>query len=72
MVQIMNTVTIMWDDEACVWTAECDSLGIALESESHDKLIQKVLDVAPEMASLRGIECSSIVFNTIERQVMLV
>ena len=30
----MHIVNIMWDYEAKVWMAMCDSLGIAMESES--------------------------------------
>ena len=34
----MNIVNITWDEEANVWIAICDSLGIVLESDSYDAL----------------------------------
>ncbi len=64
----MNIVNIMWDDEAKVWIAICDGLGIALESESYDKLIQRVINAAPEMAELNHADCSELVFFTQNRQ----
>ncbi len=64
----MNIVNIMWDDEAEVWVAICESLGIILESESYDTLIKRVIDAAPEMAELKHTDCKSLVFSTLNRQ----
>ena len=64
----MNLVSILWDEEAGVWVATCDTLGIVLESESYDELIKRVIAVAPEMAKANNIECSSLVFSTLNRQ----
>ena len=36
-------VNIHWDEEAEVWVAVCDTLGIVLESGSYDALIEKYL-----------------------------
>ena len=65
---IMNIVNLMWDTEADVWVAICDSLGIALEAESYDDLIRRVIDVAPEMAKLNNVPCSQLIFSTLNRQ----
>ena len=48
-------VKIHWDDEAEVWVAICDKLGIALESGSYDALIEKVRVAISEMVELNGI-----------------
>ena len=42
-------VDINWDDEAGVWTAVCDEIPLALESNSYDGLIERVKVVAQEM-----------------------
>ncbi len=64
----MNIVNILWDNEANVWIATCDVLGIVLESESYDELIKRVIEAAPEMAELKKVDCSSLVFSTLNRQ----
>ena len=68
MRRIINVVVIDWDNEASVWTAQCDGLGIALESESYDELIKKVIMAAPEMAALNNVACTSLLFKTSNRQ----
>ena len=69
---IMNIcVNIIWDNEASVYVATCDSIGLALESESYDKLIQRVRDAVPELLELNNIhDCTSISFLTGERRVV--
>ena len=42
-------VDIRWDAEARTWYAVCDSIPLALESESFDALIERVRIVAPEI-----------------------
>ena len=62
-------VKIHWDDEAEVWVAICDELGIALESGSYDALIEKVRVAIPEMVELNGISTiKSIEVSTNKRQ----
>lgn len=62
-------VKIHWDDEAEVWVAICDELGIALESGSYDALIEKVRVAIPEMVELNGISnIKSIEVSTNKRQ----
>ena len=50
-----HLVIIGWDSEGSVWYAVCDSIPLALESESLDKLILKVKVAAPEMLALNNI-----------------
>ena len=64
----MNIVNILWDDEAKVYIAICDTLGISLEAENYDELLQKVIKAAPEMAELKSVECSDLMFCTVTRQ----
>ena len=62
-------VKIHWDDEAEVWVAICDELGIALESGSYDALIEKVRVAILEMVELNGISnIKSIEVSTNKRQ----
>ena len=51
---IEYVVLLTWDDEASVWVAENDDIPIALESDSLDKLIQRVKTAAPELLELNG------------------
>ncbi|MCR5205293.1 MAG: DUF1902 domain-containing protein [Lachnospiraceae bacterium] len=64
-------VIVMWDAEAVVWTAICDDLGLALESESYDKLIDRVIGAALEMARIKDIGCSSITISTCDMRYLL-
>jgi len=45
-------INFAWDDEACVWTAVCDELPLALEHGSFDALVEKVKVVAAEIHEL--------------------
>ena len=64
----MNIVNVIWDDEAKVYVAICESLGIVLESESFDTLFARVIEAAPEMAAAKNVECSQLVFSMLSRQ----
>lgn len=44
------------DDEANVWIAQNSDIGLFLESESLETLIQRVRIAAPEMAAENGID----------------
>ena len=48
-------IEVSWDDEARVWCGVCDSIPLALESNSIDVLIMRVKIAAPEILSLNGI-----------------
>ena len=64
-------VNIKWDDEASVYIAICDEIGLALESESYDDLVQRVRDAVPELLELNNIHgCQSMSFLTEKRQVI--
>jgi len=45
-------VNIIWDSEAHVWIAVADDIPLALESESFDRLIERVKVAAPEILEL--------------------
>ncbi len=62
------TVKITRDDEASVWIAYCEGSGFILESESYDRLIERVKIALPDFLP----SCTSIRFLTEERRVMCV
>ena len=49
-----HIVDIHWDDEVSVWYAVCDSIPLVLESDSFDKLVERVKLAAPELLELNG------------------
>lgn len=48
-------VRVHWDEDAEVWVAICDELGISLESGSYDALLEKIKVTVPEMIEANGI-----------------
>ena len=50
------TVTMKWDSEAMVWYAVCDDIPMALESDSFDKLVERVKIATPEILELNNKE----------------
>ena len=47
------TVKLIWDNETCLWSTEADDvLRLVLESNSFDKLVERVRLAAPEMLEL--------------------
>lgn len=60
-------IDMFWDDEAKVWCATNDDICIALESESYDKLVERVLLAVPEMAELNNIKMSGLCFKSERR-----
>ncbi len=50
------TIQLFWDDEAEVWIATNDEIPLALESDSPDKLVERVKLVAPEIIALNNLE----------------
>ncbi len=65
----MIPIELFWDDEASVWVAVGEQIGLALESESYDALIQRVKIAAPEMAELNNVLCLGLIFETKDRQI---
>ncbi len=66
-------VLIHWDEDASVWVAICDELGISLESGSYDALIEKIKITVPEMIELNGLsKLKSIELTTSPRQMAYV
>ncbi|GHV18783.1 hypothetical protein FACS18949_06090 [Clostridia bacterium] len=47
-------VDFAWDENAGVWTAICNEIPLALESNSFDALIEKVKICASEIGSLNA------------------
>ena len=50
------TVQLFRDDEAEVWIAINDEIPLALESDSLDKLIERVKLAAPEIIEMNNLE----------------
>ena len=50
------TIQLSWDDEAEVWLAINDEIPLALESDSLDKLIERVKFAAPEIIEMNNLE----------------
>lgn len=48
-------VRIIWDEEAKVYVAVGDKIGLVLESESYDRLLERIRIAAPEMMELNHI-----------------
>ena len=53
-------VNMRWDGEARVWYAVCDSIPLALESDSFDALIERVKEAAPEILMENGEDATAI------------
>lgn len=49
-------VEIFRDPEARQWVAVCDAIPLATEADSVDALIERVWLIAPEVATLNGLE----------------
>ena len=63
-------IDVKWDREASVYYAVCDEIGLGLESDSYDSLIQRVRDTVPELLELNNIQgCTAMCFRTEERRV---
>ena len=62
-------VNFFWDDEAEVWIATSDDVpGLVLESESFDKLVERVRTAIPELLELNGLPKTAIVDYHTERK----
>ena len=46
------TVKTAWEDEASVWTAICDEIPIATESDTYEGLLERVKLIAPEIVEM--------------------
>ncbi len=62
-------VNIHWDEQAEVWVAIGDELGIALESGSYDALLEKLKVTIPEMIELNGFTDVKVCLSTLDRQI---
>lgn len=48
-------ISIVWDEEASVWIATNEKLGLAMESNSFDLLIERVKNAVPELIELNHL-----------------
>jgi hypothetical protein len=44
-----------WDDEAGVWWCSNDELPLTTEARSFERLVARVLEIAPEIAAENGL-----------------
>ncbi len=65
----MIKVKIYWDDEAKVWIAINMEIGLTIESDSYDILVEKVQLAAPEMALENKVEYTRIVIEKVEGKI---
>ena len=63
-------INISWDKEACVWIAECEKLGLVLESGSYDALLERVKIAIPELIELNHITERTYVISTKQQEVV--
>ena len=49
MVKRTYRVTAVWDDEAGVYVAESDIIGLHIETSSIDEFEEIMMDIAPEL-----------------------
>ena len=63
-------INISWDKEACVWIAECEKLGLVLESGSYDALLERVKIAIPELIELNHITERTFVITTKQQEVV--
>ena len=71
-VHMTYNVDIHWDDEANVWYATSeDIIGLTLESENLDLLVERVKTAAPELLELNNqAPATRINCRTHERQLV--
>ncbi len=63
-------VNIEWDNDVKVWIATCDSIGLVLESDSYDVLIDRIKLAVPELIELNGLATvSEVTLSTKNRQI---
>jgi hypothetical protein len=49
-------ITVEYDDEARVWVAQNDTLGLATEAETMEVLTYKLQEMIPELVELNNID----------------
>jgi hypothetical protein len=50
-----NTFVVEVSVSDGIWTAECDPLGLVTEAESYYALLERVWQIAPELAELNNL-----------------
>ena len=54
MKHMIIIVRAEWDDEAKVWVATSDDIGLATEAETLEALRPKVIDMVTDLLALEG------------------
>ena len=63
-------IEFTWDEEAKVWVAECEQIGLVLESDSYDSLLKKIELALPEQLALNGFDPDQVfTVHTADRQI---
>jgi hypothetical protein len=44
-----------WDDEAGVYVAQCDELGLVTEASTNEALVEKLEDLVPQLVALNRV-----------------
>ncbi|MDO4938744.1 MAG: DUF1902 domain-containing protein [Lachnospiraceae bacterium] len=63
-------VVINWDNTACVWIAECEEIGLVLESGSYDALLERIKNAIPELLELNHIKEKTFIINTKQQEMV--
>ena len=63
-------ILINWDSESQIWVAECEKLGLALESGSYDALLVRIKNAIPELIELNHIDTKTFVLVTRQQEVV--
>lgn len=58
------SINFTWDEEASVWIAVNEDIGLVLESPSYDALIARVEETIPELLELNHIKLEEPIFVT--------
>lgn len=53
--QIIFDVRVIRDEESGMWVGVCDGLVLATEAPSYEALVNRVWEIAPEMAQENGL-----------------
>lgn len=57
-------INIAWDDEAKVYTAMCPEIGLFLESDSYDRLKERIIVCVPEMAEENSVDLKTVLLRS--------
>ena len=68
----MLNIAIHWDEEAQVWLATNEKIGLILESGSYDALIERIKSAVPELIELNNLgKDATVTLCTANREVVM-